>query len=390
MIQNNFGQDVEFLKKYVETIVLTNGQGGQVAVVPDYQGRTMTCTANKDLGNSYGWINYDLIASGQRDPVVNLYGGEDRFWISPEGGQFSLFFDPGDPMDLAHWRTPALIDTEPFDVVAQDESSVAFQKRGQMTNYSRFTFDMQFDRKVIVPDPASAAARFSINLDGLRAVAHESHNRLTNVGDQDWKPETGLIGIWVLCMNAPSPRATVVIPYQTGSDAERGPIVNADYFGKLGADRLQVDDSRGLIYFLGDGLFRSKLGLQLGRVKPTMGSWDPLRQALSIVDFNLPDEAPTGYTNNLWEIQDNPFAGDVINSYNDGPNETGGMLGPFFELETISPALALKPGEGYTHLHRTLRLEGDPDALNRAAETVFGISLEEIETKFGESAGNHE
>ena len=99
-------------------------------------------------------------------------------------------------------------------------------------------------------------------------------------------------------MNAPSPRATVVIPYQTGSDAERGPIVNADYFGKLGADRLQVDDSRGLIYFLGDGLFRSKLGLQLGRVKPTMGSWDPLRQALSIVDFNLPDEAPTGYTNN--------------------------------------------------------------------------------------------
>ena len=80
----------------------------------------------------------------------------------------------------------------------------------------------------------------------------------------------------------------------------------------------------------------------------------------------------------------------MINSYNDGPNETGGMLGPFFELETISPALALKPGEGYTHLHRTLRLEGDPDALNRAAETVFGISLEEIETKFGESAGNHE
>ena len=182
MIQNNFGQDVEFLKKYVETIVLTNGQGGQVAVVPDYQGRTMTCTPNNDLGNSYGWINYDLIASGQRDPVVNLYGGEDRFWISPEGGQFSLFFDPDDPMDLAHWRTPALIDTEPFDVVAQDESSVAFQKRGQMTNYSRFTFDMQFDRKVIVPDPASAAARFSINLDGLRAVAHESHNRLNQRG----------------------------------------------------------------------------------------------------------------------------------------------------------------------------------------------------------------
>ena len=382
MIQNNFEQDIRFLEKHVETIVLKNGQGGQVAIVPAYQGRTMTCTANGEMGHSYGWINYDLIASKQRDPVVNLYGGEDRFWISPEGGQYSVFFDPDAPMDLAHWRTPPIIDTEPFDIVDQDEFSISFQKRGQITNYSRFTFDMQFDRQVIVPDPTVAAARFSINLDGLCAVAHESHNRLTNVGDQDWRSETGLIGIWVLCMNAPSPQATVVIPYQKGPQSELGPIVNADYFGELKSNRLQVDDAKGLIYFLGDGQFRSKLGLQMGRVQPTMGSWDPLRQALSIVDFNLPSEAPNGYTNNLWEIQNEPFAGDVINSYNDGPNETGGMLGPFYELETISPALALKPGEGYTHLHRTLRLEGQREALNEAAQTVFGVTLEEIESKF--------
>ncbi|MEE2826150.1 MAG: DUF6786 family protein [Planctomycetota bacterium] len=383
MIQNNFGQDIEFLKKHVETIVLNNGQGGQVAVVPAYQGRTMTCSARGEQGHSYGWINYDLIASGRRDPVVNLYGGEDRFWISPEGGQFSVFFDPDAPMDLAHWRTPAIIDTEPFEVVDQDESSIRFEQRGRITNYSRFTFDMQFERQVIVPDPRVAAERFSLSLDGLHAVAHESHNRLTNVGDESWQPETGLVGIWVLCMNAPSPRATVVIPYQAGSQEELGQIVNADYFGKLDQNRLQVDESRELIFFLGDGQYRSKLGLQFGRVKPTMGSWDPVRGALSIVDFNLPDDAPTGYTNNLWEIQDKPFAGDVINSYNDGPNETGGMLGPFFELESISPALALEPGQGYTHVHRTLRLEGTPEALDQAAQNVFGVGIREIETKFG-------
>lgn len=383
MIQNNFGQDIQFLKKHVETIVLNNGQGGQVAVVPAYQGRTMTCSARGEQGHSYGWINYDLIASRRRDPVVNLYGGEDRFWISPEGGQFSVFFDPDAPMDLAHWRTPSIIDTEPFEVVDQDESSIRFEQRGQITNYSRFTFDMQFERQVIVPDPRVAAERFSLSLDGLHAVAHESHNRLTNVGDESWQPETGLVGIWVLCMNAPSPRATVVIPYQAGSHEELGPIVNADYFGKLDQDRLQVDESRELIFFLGDGQYRSKLGLQFGRVKPTMGSWDPVRRALSIVDFNLPDDAPTGYTNNLWEIQDKPFTGDVINSYNDGPNETGGMLGPFFELESISPALALESGQGYTHVHRTLRLEGTPEALDQAAQTVFGVGIREIETKFG-------
>ena len=286
-------------------------------------------------------------------------------------------------MELTHWRTPALIDTEPFDLVERTASSLSFQKRGRLTNYSRFTFEMQFDRKVIVPDPATAAARYSIDLNGLETVAHESHNRLTNVGDQAWAPETGLIGIWVLCMNEPSPRATVIIPYQSGTAAERGPIVNSDYFGKLGPDRLIVEEQDELIYFLGDGRFRSKLGLQRSRVKPTMGSWDPVGGTLSIVDFNLPEKSPSGYTNNLWEIQDNPFAGDVINSYNDGPNETGGMLGPFFELETISPALALKPGEGFTHIHRTLRLEGERDALNAAAKTVFGVSLNQIENKFG-------
>ena len=383
MKQNDFRQDVDFLNKYVETIVLENGHGGQVAVVPAYQGRTMTSSATPASSNSYGWINYDLIARGKRDPVVNLYGGEDRFWISPEGGQFSVFFDPEDPMELTHWRTPAVIDTEPFDLVGRTTSSLSFQKRGRMTNYSRFTFEMQFDRIVIVPDPETAAARYSIDLSGLQTVAHESHNRLTNVGDQNWTPETGLIGIWVLCMNEPSPQATVVIPYQSGNAAERGNIVNSDYFGMLGPDRLIVDEQDELIYFLGDGQFRSKLGLQRARVQPTLGSWDPVGGTLSIVDFNLPEKSPNGYTNNLWEIQDDPFAGDVINSYNDGPNETGGMLGPFFELETISPALALRPGEGYTHIHRTLRLEGERDALNAAAKTVFGVSLDQIENKFG-------
>ncbi len=44
----------------------------------------MTSTANGDSGNSYGWINYKLIESGQYQPHMNGYGGEERFWLSPE------------------------------------------------------------------------------------------------------------------------------------------------------------------------------------------------------------------------------------------------------------------------------------------------------------------
>ena len=57
----------------------------------------MTSTARGLKGRSYGWINHDLIASKEIQKQMNAYGGEDRFWLGPEGGQFSLFFKKGDP-----------------------------------------------------------------------------------------------------------------------------------------------------------------------------------------------------------------------------------------------------------------------------------------------------
>ena len=162
-----------------------------------------------------------------------------------------------------------------------------------------------------------------------------------------------------------------------------GPIVNADYFGKLDESRLQVDEAAGLIYFLGDGKMRSKLGLTFSRVQSHLGSWDKERGVLSVVQFNLPDSAPHGYNNNLWQVQDEPYQGDVINGYNDGPNESGGQLGGFFELETISPALALGPDESFTHIHRTIRMEGERERLSAVSQAVFGVTLDEIESKFG-------
>ncbi|MEM9943591.1 MAG: DUF6786 family protein, partial [Planctomycetota bacterium] len=85
--------------------------------------------------------------------------------------------------------------------------------------------------------------------------------------------------------------------------------------------------------------------------------------------------------NNLWEIQEKPYSGDVINGYNDGPNESGGKLGGFFELETISPALALAPQDHFTHVHRTVRMEGSRVGLNQVASAVFGVDLEVIESQ---------
>jgi hypothetical protein len=382
MNENTFGQDLEFLNRHVETVVLSNSEGASAIVVPAYQGRTMTSTSSGMAGASYGYLNYEAIAAGNRDPQINLYGGEDRMWISPEGGQYSVFFNPDAEMLYENWRTPACLDTEPFHLTGHDQTSASFERVAKLTNWSQFEFELKMERTVKLLDVDSAATHLACSLDGMSVAAHESSNRLSNIGDSPWESETGLIGIWMLCMNKPAAGATLLVPFKVGNETELGPIVNADYFGKLDQSRLQIDETGGLLYFLGDGKLRSKLGLTYKRVEPYLGSWDRDRGILSVVQFNLPDAAPNGYNNNLWEIQEDPYCGDVINGYNDGPNASGGQLGGFFELETISPALALETGGSYTHLHRTIRMEGDRQALSRVSVEVFGVDLDEIEHRF--------
>ena len=63
------------------------------------------------------------------------------------------------------------------------------------------------------------------------------------------------------------------------------------------------------------------------------------------MQFTRPDGA-ADYVNSMWEIQSEPYKGDALNSYNDGPPGPGQKpLGPFYELESSSPALALEPGQ---------------------------------------------
>ena len=85
----------------------------------------------------------------------------------------------------------------------------------------------------------------------------------------------------------------------------------------------------------------------------------------------------------MWEIQNEPYKGDVVNSYNDGPPAPGQPpLGPFYELETSSPALALAPSERYTHLHRTIHVIGPEADLDRIARATLNVSLADMTTAF--------
>lgn len=377
-----FGDDLAFLKQHADTVVLTDTKGdAQIAIVPAWQGRVMTSTSSGLAGPSHGYLHRERIASKTPTDHINVFGGEDRFWIGPEGGQFSVFFAPGARFELSDWHTPAPIDTEAFDVVETARDHAILRKRMALTNWSGTKFDLEVTREIRLRDAGQVLAAMRVELpDGVRGVAFESLNTVANLGKAAWKKDTGLLSIWILGMFPASPAVTVIVPFQTGTESIRGPIVNDEYFGKVPADRLAVDAGKGLLCFRGDARHRGKLGIGPKRARDVLGSWDAKSGVLTLVQFSLPKN-PGEYVNSLWKHQDDPYGGDVVNSYNDGPSAPGGKgFGNFYELETSSPALALKPGERATHAHRTVHLTGDVAGLDRLAQSVLGAHLGDLAT----------
>ena len=166
---------------------------------------------------------------------------------------------------------------------------------------------------------------------------------------------------------------------QPGDEKVMGPPVNDNYFGKIAPDRLKVEGDH--IFFRCDGKSRGKLGLPPLRAKGIMGSFDSANNILTILICKQP-QGITGYVNSAWQLQEDPYSGDALNSYNDGPLEDGSQMGPFYELEASSPAAALKPGEKLSHVQYTMHITGDPAKLDEIAKKKLGVTLEAIKTAF--------
>ncbi|MEI6808831.1 MAG: DUF6786 family protein [bacterium] len=377
-MSGTYGSDVKFLEKYSDVLSLSDSRGNAVvAVVPKWQGRVLTSSATGTRGLSFGWINYEFIKAGKLHDHINVFGGEDRFWLGPEGGQFSIFFKKGTPFDLDHWHTPASIDTESFEVVRKSKNSITMKKDTRLENYSGTVFKVRIDRDVRVLELDEAIAKLPLPPGKeVNTVAYESINKISNTGKNTWDKKSGMLSIWILGMFNPSPVTTIVIPFNPGSEKKLGPLVNDAYFGKVPADRLVC--GKNAVFFSGDGQYRSKIGLTPQRAKPVIGSYDAASKSLTIVQYTKPDGA-SDYVNSMWEVQKDPYKGDVINSYNDGAPKPGAKpLGPFYELETSSPAAALAPGQSLTHVNRTFHFVGPEESLDKIALAVLGTGLKEI------------
>ncbi|MBG0858702.1 MAG: hypothetical protein IQL11_04305 [Bacteroidales bacterium] len=373
-----YGFNRDFLQNYVSVIELKHDRSA-ISLVPAWQGRVMTSTSEGDNGFSFGWINRVLIASRKVQPHINAFGGEERLWLGPEGGQFSIFFKKGTSFTYDNWQTPAFLDTEPFEILSQTDSSALFAYDVETENYSGTLLKFRLERGVTLLAGKEIISQTGVDVTGLNSVAYRSDNKIINKGENEWKKPTGLLSVWMLGMFNPSPAVVVVIPFKPGDNNIMGPPVNDNYFGRISDDRLKVTDKH--IFFRTDGRSRGKIGIPPLRATGTMGSFDSENNILTLLICELP-EGKAEYVNSSWEIQENPFSGDALNSYNDGPLEDGSQMGPFYELETSSPAAALKPGESLIHTQYTIHLTGDLKRLDNVSQKILGVSIDEIKGKF--------
>lgn len=379
-----YREDVAFLRQHVEIIELSNGDA-RVAVAPAYQGRVMSSTTSFSDGTGFGWINPEVIAAGIKPEAertglakhIHVFGGEERLWFGPEGGPFSLFFPSGVQQTFANWKTPAPIDTEPFEIVGQPApGSVSLAKSFRLPNRSGTVLSIDVRRTVtLMPGPSLTS------LPGIRSVGYTTANTVKNTGDRAWSRETGAPSIWLLGMFKPTPGTTIVIPFTPGDESTLGPRANTTYFGRIPDTRIKFSDRA--LFFKADGTERGKLGLTPKRAMGVAGSWQKDTATLTLVRIVPQAQNPGAnwpYVDSQWRDDVDPFGGDVINAYNDGPPEPGAKpLGPFYELETSSPALFLQPGESYTHVQSTAHFTGARDSLDRLARESLGVSLDEIE-----------
>lgn len=171
-----FGYDLNYLSEKDSLIVLKSDNGkAQVIVSAKYQAKVFTSTATGEEGKSHGFVNYKFFDAGIVDEHMNGFGGENRFWLGPEGGQYSIFFEPGKEQIYDHWHTPNAIDIEEWDVNSATDAEATFTKEMELKNYQGSSLKIAVERTIALLPDSEIARTLGIDLhEGVSAVAYST------------------------------------------------------------------------------------------------------------------------------------------------------------------------------------------------------------------------
>jgi len=361
----SFLADASQLESAVAAQLVLSGTGGFVYSA-ELQGRVMTSAV--DLSEpGLGYWDVATIDSRNEESSFHNHGGEERFWIGPEGSRFSFYFDPNAAFTRELWRVPDDLNRGAFREVGPGQ----LEREISLSNRMGSQFHMLVERHLQAVDREEVEQLIGELPAGTLWTGFSSANTVTNSGDAAWTAEGGLPAIWLAGMFLPGKSSWAILPFRTDRvDPDQGPAIRTEYFGELDDKRLRMGSNFAL--FRTDAKFTSKVGILRNRAVPIQAAYNPKTRTLTLVQFG-PIEANAPYVDERWRVDGDPYYGDVVNSYNHGGPE------PFFELESSSPALALAPGESHTHHSMTLHLRFDSDdKLAEVARTALGIDWQQV------------
>jgi len=287
-----------------------------------------------------------------------------------------LFFRPFTKMEIAYWHTPTAFDFESWKLTSSSDKKASLSKSTRVMNYLGIIFNLAIVRDIEILESDYVKKMLGIDLDNkVKSVAFSTTNTIINTGPFAWDKQTGAPCLWNLDMFSPSAKTVIVVPYNQN---DTGKVATTDYFGQIPPDRVKYNN--GILLFKADGKSRGKLGVPPNRAKTMAGSYDSQNNVLTIALFDI--DPKSTYLNQEWRTDRDPFIGDAVNAYNDGPLANGTQMGPFYEIESVSPAAFLKPNEALSHKHSVFHFSGDKGELNKISIKTLGISLQDIQAAF--------
>lgn len=356
------------------------GSAAALVVAPELVGRVMCSTFDAKAGEANAWINQGAVEKGKVDPVFNNFGGEERFWLAPEGGPFGLMFGQKKSA-FENYTVQDGMSSLTYRVVGSDGRSVSMEAEMSLRNSGDTEFSLRVERRISL----LASCPYASEMPGpFESVAFQSENIVTNLGASPWSRENGTLAIWCLGQFVEHPRVSVIVPIRPALRVLHSPPTVDEYFkdfclgGSFPSDRRVNFDEYVLLK--ADGKVRGKVGVKKERATGKLGSYNPNDDHLIIVDHDFyPDlDYATGY----WRCYDDPFNGDALSVYIDGPQRAGGSDGLSYELETMSPALFLPPGQSFAYRNRTFHLRASRKAIGVVCKRFLKADIEEMDALY--------
>ncbi|MFC3120699.1 DUF6786 family protein [Agaribacter flavus] len=373
-----YSNDLLLLNKHFEPVELTNTHG-KVIVLPELQGRVMVGAFSLEpqhslYDQSIGWIHREYLTTKHTNPNQAI-GGSTRLWFAPEKGPHAIFFAPEHAQVPENIRVPDAISMDEYEVLAKNNSEVSMRSQAKILSHSNFVFEIEVLRTITLFDETQILQSLEIEaLDGIHVVGYQAKTQISNIGADDWSPDTGMLSIWDLSAFAPSDKTTVIMPF-------KGKLKQpTTYFNDNVPTHFHIANNK--LYYRADAKHMNKIGIPIENTLPYLGSYDAVRNLLTIVTFSFNQEDKY-YNNSVWfEEGYEPYNGEAINLFNDGPLDDQPPFGPFYELETSSSAKPLKAGASQQHIHRVYHLTGQRKALNKVSLAVLGVNLDTVEAVF--------